>query len=735
MKKIYKFIFGVLFFNGIIGFGYSQSLNVPCQFYLDANNNCNYDAGETLLYNLPGTISLNYKNASAAFVNTSTTSICGDALTVNNPTVPAVNNLSYTISNYPFTYPTFSINTSCAAYTNLSYTTTNYLPVKSINQMSDFVFTGLSASQKNNTFPVCFNLGNDSVYFGFACDNIYSNCTSTTSTRTYSLYLDGILYDQITSNGGSVSGSKATVNETYFPWQTMFDVRSQLPNNISSFGTHTLTIKSTNLYGPSLSAINYSCYLNTVPCTKISGKFYNDCNFDCIKNVGDGIINKHVTAQAFGAGPNITFAPNLYGDFSLFLPNSTTNYYLTSNNSVVSTITTCPSGTITIPPGVTTNSVNLGFQAPIGISDPILMYGWPIAGWQNRPLPGGTFSIAVIVGEYLSYSDCSGLTNTNPGTVKLMLDKKFTYQNAVFPTPAPNNIISGSTCDTIIWNVADFSSNTFAYEIVTLVQPTVALWSNYAISAFIKGKYDLDLTNDSSNFSGTIGTSLDPNSKECFARGIQANGDIPFGVQDLYYTINFQNIGTAPAINVTTLDTLDSNLDYSSLQVLGSSFPVQTQVDNISGATFFYFKGIHLPDSTSNEPASHGYVNYKIKLKPNVPANTVIKNRAYNYFDFNLPVPTNQTKNKLVQFLGINEITLNDAVKIVPNPVEDKLNLSSPFEISVIKLYDCSGRELIRQRVDDTTIQLQLNELSDGLYIISLYHKNGEVITKKIIKK
>ncbi|PCH66207.1 MAG: hypothetical protein COC01_08660, partial [Bacteroidetes bacterium] len=53
------------------------------------------------------------------------------------------------------------------------------------------------------------------------------------------------------------------------------------------------------------------------------------------------------------------------------------------------------------------------------------------------------------------------------------------------------------------------------------------------------------------------------------------------------------------------------------------------------------FDNILLPDSNTNEPASHGFVKFKVKQNSNNANDTIISNRASIYFDFNAPVVTN----------------------------------------------------------------------------------------------
>ncbi|MBK9506828.1 MAG: T9SS type A sorting domain-containing protein [Bacteroidetes bacterium] len=67
----------------------------------------------------------------------------------------------------------------------------------------------------------------------------------------------------------------------------------------------------------------------------------------------------------------------------------------------------------------------------------------------------------------------------------------------------------------------------------------------------------------------------------------------------------------------------------------------------------FIFPDIYLADSTTDEPASHGFVVYTIKPKPGLDYNTLITNNAGIYFDFNEPVITNTVSNTVVDSIPV----------------------------------------------------------------------------------
>ena len=140
--------------------------------------------------------------------------------------------------------------------------------------------------------------------------------------------------------------------------------------------------------------------------------------------------------------------------------------------------------------------------------------------------------------------------------------------------------------------------------------------------------------NDNLTHCFNVVNSFDPNDKQVYPKYV----DQPGGWHT--YTVRFQNTGTAPAIHIIVKDTLDQNLDWSSFQLLSYSHNNLTQVfqDNV---VHFNFPNIYLPDSNSNEPESHGYIQYRIKTNSSITPGTVIHNTAAIYFDFNDPVITN----------------------------------------------------------------------------------------------
>src|SRR5690606_38864202 len=164
-----------------------------------------------------------------------------------------------------------------------------------------------------------------------------------------------------------------------------------------------------------------------------------------------------------------------------------------------------------------------------------------------------------------------------------------------------------------------------------------------------------------------------PNDKTGYPTGLGTAHDI-LQNQEIEYLIRFQNIGTDTAVNVVILDTLSADLDIFSLRSGVSSHPYEFRMYG-SRVLEWHFNNIMLPDSFTNEPASNGFVTFKVKQNPDLPYGTVIENTAAIYFDFEAPVITNtyfHTVSPPQTTIITNAKPLlegnNISVKVIPNP-------------------------------------------------------------------
>lgn len=79
-----------------------------------------------------------------------------------------------------------------------------------------------------------------------------------------------------------------------------------------------------------------------------------------------------------------------------------------------------------------------------------------------------------------------------------------------------------------------------------------------------------------------------------------------------------------------------------------------------------------------------------------------------------------------------NNFTLNEAVSMYPNPVENYLTIRSNLPITRVQVYSLLG-DLIKD-VNTNFLRIDLRDVNSGIYMIKI-HSNQFFVTKKLIKK
>lgn len=239
-------------------------------------------------------------------------------------------------------------------------------------------------------------------------------------------------------------------------------------------------------------------------------------------------------------------------------------------------------------------------------------------------------------------------------------------------------------------------------------------------------------------YSDTLRCAYDPNDKLVNPPGV---GDANYTLfeQELFYTIRFQNTGNDTAFVVNLVDTLDSNLDLTSFSYLSSSHDL-TSLTLEERVLNFEFDNILLPDSTTNEPQSHGYVSYKISPIQALEEMTSIKNRAGIIFDSNPPIITNTTNNTLVSELPVYIETVETAnfLNISPNPVENffYLELDDAIKLPVkIRIHDAIGGLIENFEATISSKVIKTEKWETGWYQVELIDANGHQYNSIIIKQ
>ena len=479
--------------------------------------------------------------------------------------------------------------------------------------------------------------------------------------------------------------------------------------------------------------VGYNATANSCYCT-ISGTLYNDANNNCIKDAGEhgiGGIMMHCNGQGYAF-------TDTAGVYHFNVPTGT--YTITESINPTYPLASCQTASTVVSviaaPNCTT-TVNFA-NTVVPIHDLHI-----ITTSINHAIPGNSYYQRVVVvnegtlnenNVQLGYAHEGQLSFYTSGFIPFAQQDATSYPNWYSVTSNFPHLAVGNSVSTIV-----------NYSVPTNIplNTQVNFFDSVAHAAPITTTWLTDNTpwNNVNSYQETVVGSFDPNFKEVYPKGLGASGDIFAPDSVLNYTIHFQNEGTYFAQNIYVLDTLDSDLDWSTLDPGYSDHGYKTTVSE-NGVVRFDFKNINLPwKSTYGDLMSSGMVSYSIKLKRNLAVGTQIKNGAAIYFDYNSPVITNKTLNTIAAPLSVKDIKgieANDVV-IYPNPAQSAFTISIDMPESynaLLSLFDISGREVSARNISlqngKNSIVENIVSLQSGIYFVQL-KTNNSVITKKLV--
>jgi uncharacterized repeat protein (TIGR01451 family) len=301
---------------------------------------------------------------------------------------------------------------------------------------------------------------------------------------------------------------------------------------------------------------------------------------------------------------------------------------------------------------------------------------------------------------------------------------------------ANGGIVSGNT---ITWNLNTGSSFFSTNDVITFNVPgglTSGVAHYFTSTIAPTTGTDCSTVNNAGSLLQLVGNSYDPNDKVVArpASTIQTVGDPVSSLnaatqETLTYTIRFQNTGTAPAQNIYIIDTLDADLDWTTLSLVEATHNMQV-INHGNGVIRFEFPSIWLADSTTNEPESHGHLVYRITENASATVGTEIENTAYIYFDWNAPIITNTTYN--INVIGVDGLTENNGlnVHLFPNPSSESITISCDGNFDY-QLIDLSGRTISTGHATDLET-LNISTAAAGIYQLNVQSNRGNSSVKVI---
>ncbi|MEM8524953.1 MAG: T9SS type A sorting domain-containing protein [Bacteroidota bacterium] len=325
------------------------------------------------------------------------------------------------------------------------------------------------------------------------------------------------------------------------------------------------------------------------------------------------------------------------------------------------------------------------------------------------------------------------------GELALVLEEKVEFISAEI---IPNRIVG----DTLYWKYEELIGTE-----VKNINLTLQIAGTEFLGDFIHltglsyieneaGELELSSTYD---YISEIRCAYDPNDKLVYPNRLgDYDKNYTLFEEELEYTVRFQNTGTDTAFTVVIKDYLDPNLNWKTFKPIIASHPHETLL-HPDGLVEFTFKNILLPDSTTNEPLSHGFVTYKIRPNADLEENTNVENTANIFFDFNPPIQTNTTSNVLVEELpkksGVkNESDLNFPIKVYPNPFEEVLTFElEQFQPSTLELFDARGQLIRTASIQNRVHQETMMNLPNGLYFYRLLSQEEQklLVSGRVVKQ
>lgn len=319
-------------------------------------------------------------------------------------------------------------------------------------------------------------------------------------------------------------------------------------------------------------------------------------------------------------------------------------------------------------------------------------------------------------------------TNSLSGSIIFQFDD--TMQTFVSASQSPQN----QTSDQLTFDYNDltpFEPLEIALTMNTFTPPTVNGGDLLVFNATASQTGDVTPGNNSYFLNQTVINSFDPNDKKVLQGEEVTINDID---HYLDYIIRFQNTGSASAIDVRIKDELNDKLDWTTFTPTSMSHDGTIQITNGKDIEFI-FEDINLPDRTSDEEGSNGYIAFKIKPKADVQVGDIVTGEANIYFDYNLPIITNTVNTEIVNnALSVSENKIEDSFKIYPNPTNDKIYISTNTGVNIekIKIYSVAGKLLLEDNSAAKVINLK--SFLKGIYFLNIVSEKGSV-TKRVIRK
>ncbi|MCB0642119.1 MAG: T9SS type A sorting domain-containing protein [Phaeodactylibacter sp.] len=448
--------------------------------------------------------------------------------------------------------------------------------------------------------------------------------------------------------------------------------------------------------------------------SKLNGLVYHDLNIDCDQSGEAGLPG--VMASITGPTGSLFRISDANGEFRMLADEGTYTVEVLPPSAFWDVCDGVQSHTF----GSTQDSIYLdfGLQANMPCYEPTVEI--------SAPFLVRCFESSI----HVKYCN-SGTIPAEDVVVTVTLDE-FLLVDAISQTPSSQN---GLTYTFDIGTLGVFECGDIVFDITVSCDAELGTEQCYAAEISPEPDCIQTLAAELEECQEIVG-SFDPNDKRAYP--FQEGDDYTVGPNEtMRYQVRFQNTGTFTAFNVVVLDTISPLLDLSTFRMGTASHDYEVSI--VDERTLrVAFPDINLPDSTSNEPASHGFFTYYIDQMPDLPDGALFTNTAGIYFDFNDPVITNTTRHTVdygvvsAPRLDLQQLQLS----VAPNPVEDLLRVSIEGLSTTSGRYDIhtiDGRRLRSGQFAAASFEVSVGTLPPGLYFLQVTDDVGNRGVEKVI--
>jgi uncharacterized repeat protein (TIGR01451 family) len=489
-------------------------------------------------------------------------------------------------------------------------------------------------------------------------------------------------------------------------------------NNVNISNNPLVCVPNQTLYSGSLPLCIDSDPINNpnnCPGVNITGNVYRDLNSNCSLNNSDFHI-QNLPVKLYDSQNNFlaqSYTINGVYSFNTLLPDTfqvkidTINFPIAvscGQSSAQNVILTTASQTIQ----------NINFPVICNAAYDVFVQSVIPQGWV---FPGQIHTLKTNVTNNSNWYNLNCTSTTVSGTVSIQVNGPVS-----FVSPALGALTPAINGNTFTYSITDFNAlTTESFGLYFITDTTAQANDQICVHVEISpNPIDADTINNIYDFCYNVVNSYDPNMKEVYPV------DVLPGYDDWFtYTIHFQNTGNAPAFNIRLRDTLDTQLDLNTFEVLGYSHPANVGVSG--NILTVRFNNIMLPDSTTDYEGSMGYFQYRLKPLPNLPLGSQISNTAYIYFDYNAPIITNTTANNFefpVSVLSI--VSSENSFSLFPNPSTGVFTFKDTKNLNTVEVYSILGEKILSQTNQKT---INLNGFSKGVYFARV---NGGLVLKLV---